>query len=115
MSNRMDVEQFIKQHNHINYCEAIIDEDGMVQNINPSHVQTLIRETGLPEDLIWIMMPIEAMPIKWLVDFTGCVAVWFDILLRPKDGTTPEQENTIQKMIDAKIILGDNSARIIKG
>jgi len=107
MSLKMDAEQFIKQHNHINYCEAIIDKEGMVQNIRPNHVQTLIRETNLPEDLIWALMPIDAIPIRWLVDFTGCVAVWFDMLWRPKDGTTQEQETAIQKMIDAGIILGD--------
>lgn len=107
MSLKMDVEQFIKQHNHINYCEAIIDKDGMVQNIKPNHVQTLIRETNLPEDLIWALMPITEIPVRWLVDFTGCVAVWFDMLLKPKDGITPEQEIAIQKMIESKIILGD--------
>lgn len=107
--DRMDVEQFIKQHNHINYCEAIIDKEGMVKNIKPNHVQTLIRETNLPEELIWLLMPIDATPIKWLVDYTGCVAVWYDMLLKPEDGITLKQKTSIQKMIDAGIILGERS------
>ena len=107
MSIKMNVEQFIKQHEYINYCEAIIDKEGMIQYVRPNHVQTLIRETNLPEDLIWAMMPIEAAPIDWLVNFTGCVSVWFDLLYKPKDGITPAQETAIQKLIEAEIILGE--------
>lgn len=98
------VEQFIKEHNHINYCEAIIDKYGFVENVKPNHIQTLIRQTNLPEDLIWAMMPIYESPIHWLVEFTGCIAVWYDMLLKPKKGITIEQKNSIQKMINAKIL-----------
>lgn len=64
------VEQFIKEHDHINYCEAIIDKDGFVKNIKPNHIQTLIRKTNLPENLICAMMQIYESSIHWLVEFT---------------------------------------------
>lgn len=104
MSTKMDAVTFIKQHKYINYCEVIIDKDGMIEYVRPNHIQTLIRATNLPEDLIWAMMPIDASPIVWLVDFTGCVAIWYNMIYAPKQGLTTEQERAIRLLIEAKII-----------
>lgn len=105
MGNKMDAEAYAKYHNHICYCEVIVDKDGLVEEAKPNHINTLIRQTGLPEDLIYAIMPIDASPIHWLTEFTGCVSVWYNGLWIPKEGCTAEQRETLTKMMDAEIIL----------
>lgn len=94
---------FILNHTHINYCEAIIDNQGLIGYVNPSHIKALIYESGLSEDEIYDLMPISEMPIYWLVEFTHCVSIWYDHEILPTNPTAA-QINTIKLLKKHNII-----------
>ena len=98
MSKRKDVYTFIKEHNHINYCEAVIDKDGLIEYVSPNHVKTLIRSTGETEEEIYDKMPIWESPIHWLVEYTGYISVWSNGCLFPSS-ITKEQEYTLKQLV----------------
>lgn len=104
MNNKMSVHEYIKQHKHINYCEAIIDKDGLIIDVKPNHIQTLIRETGLSQDEINTMMPTSCSPIDWLVDYTGCIAVWYEGVIIPTTGFTKKQKESALLLVENNII-----------
>lgn len=83
MSNKMifekiNIEDFIKKHTHIYYCEAIIYPDGDITYAVPSHQQALMKITGKTMDELWDIIPQTASPYEWLIDYTKCIAVWYD-------------------------------------
>ena len=102
------VERFIKEHTHINYCEAIIYPNGDIEYSIPSHERKLIEVSGLSFNQIQKLMPIEAGSVAWLVDYTGCCAIYYDFAYVP-DKFTRAQIESIQKLIDNKIISKDFS------
>ena len=99
----MNVLDYIKQHNHINYCEALIYPDGTIEDARPSHTEALIRATHENRDIICEKMPISASPAQWLVDYTGCVAVWYDFAYLP-ESLNDSQIQTIMELVEAKIL-----------
>lgn len=94
----MNVEEYIKQHDEINYCEAIIYPDGTIEDAIPSHLEKLKKITNLPRKVLNKMMPCSASPIDWLLGYTKCVAVWWALF--KYDSMTPEQLNTIQELVN---------------
>lgn len=94
----MNVKDYINQHDAINYCEAIIYPNGDIEDANPSHIYKLINVTKLPQKTINILMPDNAAPLEWLLGFTGCVSIWYDLF--KYDSITDEQLNTIQELVN---------------
>lgn len=94
----MNVEEYIKQHNAINYCEAIIYPDGTIENAIPSHLEKLKKIANKPKKVLNKMMPITASPIEWLIGYTKCIAVWWGLF--KYDSITSEQLNTIQQLVN---------------
>lgn len=90
------IEQFIKEHVHINYCEALIDTTGMIWYATPSHFEALIQESGQTREWIDQEMPITASPLDWLVDYTRCVVVYTDFYKMPGAYTQAQQEAVIK-------------------
>lgn len=99
----MRVEDFIKQHNHINYCEAIIYPNGQIDYSIPSHQQKLIEVSKLSIDKLMEVMPLEAAPNEWLVDYTGCAITWYEFGFMPEK-LTSSQIKTIQMLIKNGIL-----------
>lgn len=66
----------------VNYLEVIIDDTGRVLYATPSHLKRLesiycdLYDTD--EQNLNTRMPINANPVLWLCDQTGCVCVWND-------------------------------------
>ena len=102
-SKKKSADDFIRDHWHINYCEVIIYPDGDLEYAVPSHVEALVRIAGESRDSIDNKMPITSSPIKWLVSYTGCVAVWFNFYIVPEE-YTEKQKTTIRKLIDSGAI-----------
>lgn len=103
----MKVEDFILENKDTyNYCEAIIFPDGQIEYANPSHTYKLIDITGKSFDEISDLMPVSAGPVAWLVDYTNCVAVWYEFGMLPENATMA-QEETIEKLRDAGLISKD--------
>ena len=103
--NKLHIDEFIKNHRHINYCEAVIYRDGTIAYVNPSHVETLIRATGLTHSEVYNEIPIWEHTILWLVNKTGCIAVWYGDYVAPKDKKlTLEQHITLKKLSNSNIV-----------
>lgn len=100
---KMPVSKFIKNHNHINYCEAIINREGLIGYVKPSHIYSLIAETGMTDDEVYDLMPASAIPINWLVEYTGCCSVWYEGVICPST-ITSAQKNTLKLLRENKII-----------
>ncbi|HOA80515.1 MAG TPA: hypothetical protein PKK61_05555 [Defluviitaleaceae bacterium] len=101
---KQQIDDFVKNHKHINYCEAIIHKDGSVEYAEPSHVEKLINVTGENRNVVYNKIPIYEFPIYWLVEYTGCVSVWYEGHITPKD-CTDKQIQSLNKLINNKIIL----------
>lgn len=100
---KRSLDNFIREHHYIQYCEAIIYPDGEIEYANPSHVEALLRITGENRKVIDDKMPITASPIFWLIQYTKCVALWYDGYIQT-ELITEEQKATIQKLQKHKII-----------
>lgn len=99
-------DDFINNHEHINYCEAIIHRDGEIEYAIPSHTEKLIKITGENRDVIYEKMPVTASPILWLVDYTGCIALYTDFYYAPEKCTL-KQRLSLKKLIDNGLVKND--------
>jgi hypothetical protein len=103
----MNVKDYIKQHNHIAYCEALIFPNGEIIDARPSHVEALIRQTicdhSLTREQISEMMPNNASPLHWLIDRYNYGCVWYDSAIVSVD-CTEAVLNTIQELINAGVL-----------
>jgi hypothetical protein len=98
----MNVKDYIKQHDHYNYCEAIIFPNGDIEDARPSHVYKLMAVTNLPKDIVNRIMPEYVSPLHWLLGYTKCISVWFDFFIY--DSITEEQRNTLQELVNHEIL-----------
>lgn len=109
----MNIKDYIKNHKHINYCEAIIDIAGNIEDARPSHIEHLIRQTGLSREKIHELMPLTATPISWLVEYTQSIAIWYDYVCIPKE-VSKEQLESLNLLINSKIVNKDNYLEFLK-
>lgn len=67
--------------NFINYCEVIIDPYGNIIIANPSHTETALKyamekENKTRDQIIQELREIFCLPLEWVVDKYGLIAVW---------------------------------------
>lgn len=104
---KKDIDTFIKEHTYINYCETVIDKDGMIEYVKPNHLNTMIRHTGKSADEIYDIMPTDAMALFWLIEYTGDICTWSDGFILPKGSNpTEKQMETLKKLIEHKLVKG---------
>lgn len=102
---KLHIDDFIKNHKHINSCEAVIYRDGTIAYVTPSHTETLIRATGLTHSQIYNEMPIWENALQWLINKSGCIAVWYGDYIVPKNRKlTLEQHITLKKLSNSNIV-----------
>ena len=103
----MKVEEYIKQHNHVAYCEAIIFPNGDIIDAIPSHTEALIkqvmRDFSLCREQLAEMIPNNASPLSWIVDRYNYGCIWYNSAIVSVD-CTKEILNTIQELINANIL-----------
>ena len=103
----MKVEEYIKQHNHTAYCEAIIFPNGEIIDARPSHTEALIRQVmcdySLCREEIAKMMPDNASPLHWIIDKFNYGCVWYNSAIVSVNHTEAIL-NTIQELINADIL-----------
>lgn len=102
----MNVQEYIKQHKHKNYCEAIIYPDGSIEDAERGHVYKLIDASGLGKDTIDKMMPIFASPIHWMISYTKCISLWYHFYIYNE--ITDDQQLTINELKNHGIIHPDS-------
>ena len=106
-TEKIDVDTFVKNHKHICYCEAIIFSSGEIAYVNPSHVDTLLREVDKDRDAAYAKIPITESPIEWLLNYTEAIAVWYNGYMLPMDKkVSKEAMETLEKLITSKTIIG---------
>lgn len=78
-------------HNHqgdeTDECECIIHPDGGVDEPLPSHINRLIEISGRDSAWLHAQMNKGMEPLFWLVEFTGCLAVWQTRVVSPSNPT----------------------------
>ena len=103
--NKLEVEDFIKQHNHIQYCEAILYPNGTISYVKPSHTETLIRATGMTHKEVYEEMPVTANVMSWLLDKTRCVAIYYNGYVEPPNKKiTLAQKIALKKLTESDIV-----------
>jgi hypothetical protein len=98
----MNVKDYIKQHDDVGYCEAIIYPNGNIEDAIPGHTYKLMSITNKSRKEIDEMIPNNASPLDWLLGYTKCIALWYDFL--KYDSITKEQLNTIQELVNHNIL-----------
>ena len=79
VSNMVDAKEYVKKHNHINYCEVVISKEGLIADAHPSHTEFLRMYAGLsPEELSDLDEENMFTPLSILLKHTGFVAVWYN-------------------------------------
>ena len=96
---KTNIDDFIKTHNHINYCEAIIYPDGDITYAVPSHQMALLNIMSLPIEDAGHLIPLEASPVHWLIDQSRCISVWTAGYMKPtgEELFYPGEERTTRK------------------
>ena len=98
----MNIDEYIKQHNDIRYCEAIIFEDGSIEDCRPSHQQKLISISKESYNELMNIIPIDADFNNWLICHNNVIALWYDFCIYNKMNN--HQKESLQKLIDNNIL-----------
>lgn len=80
---KVKIDDFIENHSFINYCEAIIFPDGDISYACPSHQNAILNFLNMSVEEAMDIIPMCASPIHWLVDKSGCIAVWTNGYIKP--------------------------------
>ncbi len=101
----MKVIEFIHIHqgDETDKCECIIHPDGSVDEPLPSHLGRLAELTGRDSSWLNAQMNMGMEPLFWLVEFTGCLAVWQTRVVSPAK-PTGEQLNTLEELRNAALL-----------
>ena len=105
-----DINQFIVDYDHINYCEIAIGPDGLIYElVNSSHQDMLVH---IAFGKFWWQMDesevnsiyselLNAEPLEYLCAKTGCCALWWYYMAIPRQGITEVQFDVIRRLYDA--------------
>lgn len=98
-TKRFTLQEFLNYHpyHHVNYCEIIIHPNGDISYCVPSHQERLIKECGIEREKLYDLIPIDCDVLDWLIDKTGCAAIWFEFGFLPAK-YTQEQLNSLNKL-----------------
>ena len=108
---KTNVENFIKNHNHICYCEAVIYPDGDVEYCIPSHQEKLIEISGKSKEELMKEIPNIASIYEWLADKYNIAVLWYDYIVLPRN-YSEQQIKSIQKLMKASILRNNITAVI---
>lgn len=97
--------EFIHVHqvDEADACECIIQPDGSVDEPRPSHINRLIELTGRESSWLHAQMDKGMEPLFWLVEFTGCLAVWKTRVVLPAK-PTQAQLDTLEELRNSALL-----------
>lgn len=99
----LTIDEFLKIHKHIYYCEIIILPNGNVSYAVPSHIERMLKLLNFTITDAIEVIPEDETPIKWLMKETGSIPVWYDGVKVPPV-VTKEQAISLSKLINANMI-----------
>lgn len=95
--NFMSADDYVKNYTHKYYCEAIIRDDGMIEDAQPSHeIALLLAYPFMTEDEL-------CLSSYNIIEYTGYIRVYYDGLHMPTY-ISKEQYSTIIKLIEGGCI-----------
>lgn len=104
LKNMVNVYEYIKTHNEIDYCEIIITKDGLIAKAHPSHTEFLKIYSGLNnEQILELDKDMMHSPLNMLLKYTECVAVWYNHY-RYVGNLSKEQKEALDILIKNKIV-----------
>lgn len=98
----MTIDNYIKNHDAVNYCEAIVFPNGDIEDAIPGHTYKLMSITNKSYDEINKLMPESAAPLDWLLGYTECIAIWYDFFRY--DSITDAQLESLKKLMLCRIL-----------
>ncbi len=95
-------------------CDVVVEKSGNVIYASWGHINKMIEISGESERDIFRKMPLSATPIRWMVDYTGCVSVHGSCYVVPTYGMTKEQKHVVNTLIRVgmlkdRMIIGEKS------
>lgn len=103
---KINIDDFIKNHNRYRYCEAIIFPDGDISYAVPCHQNALMRAININTqkeiEELWLSIPNDANIVEFLIEKTKCIAIWYQFYAMIE--CTKEQSQTLNKLIENKLI-----------
>lgn len=102
-SGKFNAFDYIMQHKHICYCEAILFPDGTIEDAQPSHTERLIAITQIPREELWERIKTWENPLEWMCNYTGCISIWYNMYYATNKPTN-KQINTLRVLIDNKVV-----------
>lgn len=103
---KINIEEFIINHKHIYYCEAIIYPDGDITYAVPSHTESLVKILGYKDQMDFYNTEnpdIFVDIMEYLLNRTKCVCVWYSTIMYSKSITEQQQQSLI-KLQENKLI-----------
>jgi len=108
----LNIEEYIFQHKHVQYCEIFIHPSGLIENLRSSHTNDLIYHYfGIDlrfaetEEYVKVhdQIPRNVNAMEWLINQTNIVAIYYSQAICPRN-MTDIQKHAIQRLIDSKIV-----------
>lgn len=85
--------------------ELVLDREGFLYKLKPAHIYTLMSIIGYKtQDEAYEEIPIDANVIHWLIEKSGCIAIWSNMYINPSYGITEKQKESIKKLYEGKYI-----------
>lgn len=104
VSSMVNAKEYVKKHKHINYCEIIINKDGLIAEAHPSHTEFLRMYAGLSqEELMDLDKDCRDTPLHTLLKHTDCVAVWYNCYA-DKGSLSNKQREALTTLIEHDIV-----------
>lgn len=95
--NFIDIDTFIKNYEDIRYCEAIINEEGLIEYARPSHDTAIMLAYDFKNEDEYNLACYN------LVEYTGYIKVYYGYLCTPSC-INSKQYNSIIKLIESDCI-----------
>lgn len=111
-STGIDFKEFLKTYKHIRYFECIMYPDGTLEEARPSHTYKLCEIYDNTKTLQEIeeLIPLSISPIEWLLNKTGCIALWYQSIMidERNQQLTDIQKKNIEILMERNIIILPN-------
>lgn len=101
--NIINIDTFIKNHNHYNYCDAIILPNGDITYACPGHIYALLNIANISQKEY---INNSNISLKLLCMYTKCILVTYDYIIA-MNVITPQQEKSLNKLIESNCISKD--------
>ena len=102
------IDDFIKNHSYIDYCEVTIAPNGSVSYSVPSHQEMLINLTCNRYDLsrneLWDIVPVYVNVMEYLIYFSGGYIPCWSCGYYASTLISQKQKESLQALINAGLV-----------